>query len=501
MLRPDDLIIYPSRTNNTDAMEAMRRVVPIAATSDVSRFAKRLYDLCVEYGVDFAYAFSHAANECWYFQDGNWLNYFNAFGIAITGPGVVGPRFPTPESCAEFFMGELMMKLRRPQAATSLNGARQYAPNKWDRVAAIVKRDDFPTVRRISDLNKKFGDSDCVWFCDPTGPEAICAKGNRLFPNLPDQTTGGPPVPSKHPVQKNITPLHPRNRPGWKLDLTRGNLFLIIHETGSPGSPAKNEIAYLQNQEARDRQASYHLSVDPSGIWQGIPLDEVAFHAGDGCNDMALDYGCYRSIAIETCVGIDDPATRRVLAECIARLCASDPAFDWGSGKTRGKFDIDHLAQHNWVSDEGKNCPERIRNSGFWPTLMTWVDDAWVVFGNGQPVPEPVPVPTPTPTPTYAERRKPPKWTGKDVKRGSNVWRAVNRVVTVINPEGTPRLQSATLKAKRVGPKLKYGEDFVINWKVQNSGGEYVVTASGTTVRAEDVSPDIDFEDIKAKAA
>lgn len=303
-------------------------------------------------------------------------------------------------------------------------------------------------------------------------------------------------TPVIHHILPPSAPNRPGTRYGQKLDVTRGPLFITIHETGNPGSTAWNEINYLRSAEQQRRQASFHLAVDNRQIVQGLPLDEVGWHAGDGCDNLVIDTGCFRSIAIETCIGIDDMRTRRVLAECIARICAGDPAFDWGSGITRGKFDIDHLAQHNWFSDEGKDCPYRIRHEGFWPTLMTWVDEAWAVWGHGQtPKPEPVPTPPP-PGVTYAPKRKPPKWTGRDVVRGKTVWRAVQRVVTALRE--TPRLQTATRNAKLVGPPIAAGESFVVYWVVENAGGKYYVTPSGTTVRAEDCTPDIEISDREA---
>ncbi|MDD8048624.1 MAG: N-acetylmuramoyl-L-alanine amidase [Thomasclavelia sp.] len=85
-------------------------------------------------------------------------------------------------------------------------------------------------------------------------------------------------------------------RPGNKMNPT----FVTIHNTGSTGSGA-NARAHANLQYAgNSRQASWHFTVDNTQIWQSIPMNEVAYHAGDGSMQ-----GNMNTIAIEICENSD----------------------------------------------------------------------------------------------------------------------------------------------------------------------------------------------------
>ncbi len=109
MMRVSDRLIHASRANATDAVEGLRQIAPAAATEDVRLFADALFAGCREMGLDFSIVFSHAGNECDLFRDRNWLDKRNAFGIGITGPGVTGVVFPSPQACARFAVAEYLL--------------------------------------------------------------------------------------------------------------------------------------------------------------------------------------------------------------------------------------------------------------------------------------------------------------------------------------------------------------------------------------------------------
>lgn len=61
--------------------------------------------------------------------------------------------------------------------------------------------------------------------------------------------------------------------------------FITIHDTGDNAFDASewtNEIT------TSTREVSWHFTVDDKDIYQHVPLDEVAYHAGDGRNEFAL---------------------------------------------------------------------------------------------------------------------------------------------------------------------------------------------------------------------
>jgi hypothetical protein len=175
-----------------------------------------------------------------------------------------------------------------------------------------------------------------------------------------------------------------------------GQLFFVVHETGNdnPGAGAESQVAFLRTGEAINGPTSYHGSVDDHEFWQSLPFDEIGFHAADGCDDPDTDLGCFRGLAIEGCINSDgnESQMRRNYAEIIARIAAGDPAFDWGSGSTKGRFDIEHIKQHIQVSDPGPNqhhCPDHMLNEGFWPTFLEMIDEEWQKWGsNVKPFPQ-----------------------------------------------------------------------------------------------------------------
>lgn len=116
---------------------------------------------------------------------------------------------------------------------------------------------------------------------------------------------------------------------------------------------------------------SWHFTVDDGKAIQHIPLNEVAWHAGDGYNGP----GNRTSIAIEECVNSDRDAakTRRNAAELHAFLIKAL--------KLQGGT-VNALVQHNRWS--GKDCPAEIRRLGLWPSVVSQVS-AFLAAGGGTP--------------------------------------------------------------------------------------------------------------------
>lgn len=140
-------------------------------------------------------------------------------------------------------------------------------------------------------------------------------------------------------IKRQFIPEHrTAQRPGLSLMLN----FITIHSTGNPKSTAKNEADYVCKNS--DRSASYHFVCDDREIIQVLPINEVAWHAGDGRNGA----GNRQSIAIEIC-------------ESGNRKKAVDNAIDltrWLMKETG----IDHInvVQHYYWTE--KNCPRILRD-------------------------------------------------------------------------------------------------------------------------------------------
>ena len=86
-------------------------------------------------------------------------------------------------------------------------------------------------------------------------------------------------------------------------DYSRDNLELVtgvvIHDTDNHriGTGAQWHADYLFTDYAKSRQASWHYSVDDKEIWQSVPENVVAWHAGRVANNS--------TIGIEICVNAD----------------------------------------------------------------------------------------------------------------------------------------------------------------------------------------------------
>jgi hypothetical protein len=199
---------------------------------------------------------------------------------------------------------------------------------------------------------------------DPNAPSinrsiaASMLRYDRWFGTTPPPTP--PPPPSPWSFRQGIIPRTNRNRPGRAMNPT----WITIHETGNStvGANAEMHRRFLQ-QGGGQESVSFHLVVDDKEAVQLLPFTEIGYHAGDGCDDFVNDHGCFRSIAIETCVNADGnwEQTLRNLVKTAAKLIRDDP-----------ELSVERIAQHNRWSQ--KNCPARIRAQGRWQSLITQID-------------------------------------------------------------------------------------------------------------------------------
>lgn len=131
---------------------------------------------------------------------------------------------------------------------------------------------------------------------------------------------------------------------------------ITIHNTGNPSSSAAGERAWLTN-PSNDRQASFHIVVDSLEAVEVLPLDENAWHAGDG---SGIKSGNRTSIGVEICESGDYAKTLDNAAELVASMLK---ARGWG---------VDHLRRHfDW---SGKICPRLMYDGGRWT--------GWTAFKN-----------------------------------------------------------------------------------------------------------------------
>lgn len=149
-----------------------------------------------------------------------------------------------------------------------------------------------------------------------------------------------------------------KNRPGYANPM----LYITVHNTGntSKGAGAKNHASYVKSEAAAKIPVSWHYTVDDKEIYQHIPDNESAFHAGDGQGD-----GNRQSIGIEICMNSDGDLKKATdnATELVAMLCK------------RYGIPVSHIKQHyDWSK---KDCPQLIRKGQpyDWATFIARVQN------------------------------------------------------------------------------------------------------------------------------
>jgi N-acetylmuramoyl-L-alanine amidase len=140
------------------------------------------------------------------------------------------------------------------------------------------------------------------------------------------------------------------SRPGHKID---GPRFGVAHDTGNPGSTAKNNRAYFQNQQP---SASAHTFIDDKEILEIIPLWEKAWHVQyqkPYDNRIFVKDANDAAIGIELCWGSGinfDEAYKRYVWYS-AHLCKQ---FDWDPHEK--------IASHKQLDPERRIDPDNALN-------------------------------------------------------------------------------------------------------------------------------------------
>lgn len=158
------------------------------------------------------------------------------------------------------------------------------------------------------------------------------------------------------PVLTDFIPSATLGRPG----LERKIKYIVIHETGNAGknADAASHNAYI-HREADNQLTSWHYTVDDHEIYNHIPDNELGFHAGDGQNESG---GNLYGIGIEMCVNPENDYEKTL--ENTAKLTAYlIKAY---------RLDIDSVRKHQDFS--GKECPERLIESGRWQEFLHSVE-------------------------------------------------------------------------------------------------------------------------------
>lgn len=137
--------------------------------------------------------------------------------------------------------------------------------------------------------------------------------------------------------QTNHIPINPKRRPGIRTSMTS----ITIHSTANEKSTAINERNWLLN-PSNDRIASWHIAVDDKMAVEAIPLNEMAYHAGN-------ETGNRTSIGIEICESGNREKVIQNTVELVTKMLYER---NWGVDKLKRHYD--------W---SGKNCPRILSNN------------------------------------------------------------------------------------------------------------------------------------------
>lgn len=177
--------------------------------------------------------------------------------------------------------------------------------------------------------------------------------------------------------------------PGYQMPNPDNILWIVIHETGNRNNGtgalvhSNLQVNRSMNGFGSDATASWHYTVDDKFVYQNIPDNRRAWHAGDG---SAAGGGNSNGIGIEMAINGDGnyEASLRNNAKLVAQLMY------------RYNLTFENVRQHNYFSSYGKNCPEIMRNTNRWfefldmiafeyraIELLEGAEVSWVLADNG----------------------------------------------------------------------------------------------------------------------
>jgi N-acetylmuramoyl-L-alanine amidase len=183
------------------------------------------------------------------------------------------------------------------------------------------------------------------------------------------------------------------NRPGIKkpnhmgIDYNEENVYyVVVHETAntSVGQGALAHANYLYNGAINSSVfVSWHYTMDDKEVYQHVPLDEIAYHAGDGSTLAGTTWtdrygnehiggGNRNGIGIETSVAEDGDNYR--VWQRTAKL-AAQLLLEYN-------LPVDHMKYHNHFS--GKMCPQSMLRGGMTPLFEKMVLTEYLIASDFQ---------------------------------------------------------------------------------------------------------------------
>ena len=265
---------------------------------------------------------------------------------------------------------------------------------------------------------------------------------------------------------------------GWTSGIpSKAHVKTTWHDTGNPNSNADGEWDFANNGRPGAAAASYNGVFDDRKVIITQRFDELVGHAR---NDQA----CRTSYAFEQAWGGKINFAKSVEVGCAVHgaVCA---AKGW---------EVDTaLVQHNhWPQGpkgEHKNCPGQIRGKNIWSTVVKQASIAAATAraaagGGGQPVdPFPSPIPVPVLDEISSSAGLAPFRVHDPATDITYIWLG-DRARAI---QSTGRYQTEDVEGERVGPDVKQGEEFDVDFIYEHGGEWWFYTPFGTRIREQDV--------------
>lgn len=323
-------------------------------------YLNRLYQRGRETAINSDLAVAQADLETGAFTSARYVEDGNVAGFGVFDDGTNEGHQFTAERAADGHLAHLGLYAGKKDIPADMIEA----DARWD--AAIAEK-KFGVAHTSDDLGNG------NWATDPIYNTKLPVRYAAYFGPYEDQTMASfTPIT----VRQRLLPSNMKNFPGLLLD-TSGDLWVTVHETGNTNTNATAAAeASFVNQGGGPGNVSYHFAVDEKEAWQMLKLNRVGWHAGDGCDNRAVDTGCFRSVAIETVVRDGNryaAQTRANLITLIAMIMTGHPSIDFGGTDFR-RFSPARIAPHNKWSLEGKWCPKFMLDDGYFWTIRSRVE-------------------------------------------------------------------------------------------------------------------------------
>jgi hypothetical protein len=370
-MKPTDRLIAPSRATAAQAI-AFATSNGAARLGEVTAYVQEVYRLAPLVGLDPSITVAQSVHETsvgprpW--ASTWWVQRLNPAGIGITGDPAQNAQshtWATGTEAAGSHLSHLLVYALGPADA----GSKWYQVTGESIRSVDVRYDAYVEAYGNRAMAETIADLAGTWAVDKRYAEGICARGNAVYPTLPDQsgatmptfTTTVPGVPggpliTTYRIRTNLIAVDGYQRTGKKAAKPRRS---VQHGTGNPSNQsAMAEAQYFVN-GAEGRQASVHACSDDTEVVITMPLDEVGWHAADGAGPGNMNgYACemMEATAIWTNTARRDKLiaiTADFMGRCAARFDVSKPERHW---------------DFNANSPNRHHCPDKLMDTGLWET-------------------------------------------------------------------------------------------------------------------------------------